>query len=95
MLNLKISTNGDIFCKVKKFGIVVYQVNLKRKNYQSSEFFQFSRISYDEMLKFLCDEVGRMNVRIGDFEVCIDNKEKIIKAEHLIYERHDLAVLSI
>ena len=84
MLNLKISTDDDIYCKVKKFGVVLYQVHLKRKSYLSSEVYKFSHIAYDDLLKFLCDDNGVMNLRIDDFEVSIDNQAKIVKAEKII-----------
>ena len=94
ILNLKISSNDDICCNVKKFGMVLYQVHLKRKSYLSSDVYKFSHMGYDEMIRFLDDENATMNLKIEDFEVFIDNKEKIVKAEKLIYEQHDLAVLS-
>lgn len=84
MLNLKISTDDDIYCKVKKFGVVLYQVQLKRKSYLFSEVYKFSHIAYDDLLKFLCDDNGVMDLRIDDFEVSIDNQAKIVKAEKII-----------
>lgn len=93
-LNLKISSNDDIYCKVKKFGMAVHQVHLKRKSYHSSDVYKFSHMDYDDMIKFLCDEDAKINLKIGDFEVFIDNKEKIVKTEKFTYGQHGPEVLS-
>lgn len=38
-------------------------------------------MDYDDLIKFLCDDDARMDLRTENFEIFIDNKEKIVKVE--------------
>ncbi|MDR2401854.1 MAG: hypothetical protein LBD32_00040 [Cytophagales bacterium] len=81
ILNLKIFSNDDIFCKIKKFGMVLYQVRLNKKKYYSSDLYKISLMNYEDLIKFFCDENSKINFETEEFSVFIDNEKKNINVE--------------
>jgi len=63
--------------------MVLYRVLLERKNYHSSDVFKFSKIPYDDLLRYLRDENLKMKFNVEGFDIFVDNNEKFVQVESL------------